>query len=525
VKCSFNASVVVRARPSATTSPASSRIQNHDFDAALTDPLISVYLQHAKDQLRADDEVAALRQIRQIIAVAIETLATDATKGAVKPRRHYEILTRCDLMGESHKKVASLLGLSLRHFYRERATARTRLLEASNRRLIVSRRPSLEEHDAFVMSLTRAQMLYDLGKPADSLALLRSMEGSCSDESRRVLVRAMIVDNLSATGRTIAARKELRRWRGELPSEIRAIAEIMEFVCCRNRDGDRMWKLRSRLESSIEALASTASPEWCNFAARQMVLSVDYFLMSDATCCSGLLEKAQKYVGGLSCVSPDIECLFFSRTAAFQLTQQDDDSFLNALARAQNVAAKVGFVEPYALGLGMLSLFQEKRGRGAQSLKVAREAFSLLSQVPGVDARLSIQLRLAAAEVRSGNLKNGINLAKAARVEAAASDEVLSAEAALLEAEGWLGLNRSNDALVLSKYAYEIVGRQPATLREAGLALNVMARAFLDQKELLQAAECSKESMDILERTGFKSSLAIAQKTASLITRGRDAIC
>ena len=122
--------------------------------------------------------------------------------------RRRAIVVRCDLRGEPHETVAAALGISERHFYRERRAALEALacaLENASRAVNLSisdRRDELVD-----VELCFADTAYQAGNTAKALQVLRLASDDAVDKNKKIKLECRMAE-LSCEAGTIAAAHE-----------------------------------------------------------------------------------------------------------------------------------------------------------------------------------------------------------------------------------------------------------------------------------------------------------------------------
>ncbi len=141
-----------------------------DETALRENPLVAAYAGEAHDRLRA-------RILR-----AVESLdpGLAATTPSERRFRLYQILVRCDLIGQSHKEVAAALGISRRQFYVDRREAFLLVADALERTPLAPQIDSVSR-DALSMHLDYVQILCEQGRYdavwREALRVVRDMRG------------------------------------------------------------------------------------------------------------------------------------------------------------------------------------------------------------------------------------------------------------------------------------------------------------------------------------------------------------
>ena len=135
----------LNARPSEFVALARLLRELDDVAALRSSPLLREAFAKPDGSAYADPEGMALLRARAAVLSAIASLDSAPSGRNIHFARQRAIVTRCDLRGEKHAKVANDLGVSLREFYRERRRAFERLLVSIPSNLAVRERsaPSL----------------------------------------------------------------------------------------------------------------------------------------------------------------------------------------------------------------------------------------------------------------------------------------------------------------------------------------------------------------------------------------------
>lgn len=100
------------------------------------------------------DELMLMTLVRTLIALSVEALRGKRSRR----ERLIQIVLRCDLQQQLHKKVAADLGLSLRQFYRDRRHALHQLDVALRQELLQWRMSQIVAPDLEVSRLLRHAM-------------------------------------------------------------------------------------------------------------------------------------------------------------------------------------------------------------------------------------------------------------------------------------------------------------------------------------------------------------------------------
>ena len=463
------------------------------------------------------DDRAAIVRFRTIVDDAIRSIYVDnnARVSSTHARHQYAISTRCDLHGESHKSVAKSLGISIRQFYRERQAARKLIQQAVLAQLDRARHRLWIGPDAFTQSLARARILYEMGALTSSVEQLRALASSVTSERRRVIANAMIIEVLARSGDPALAEAEMMTARRESPIGFEHIFSVVEILVA-SRAGRPGYSPRSPalLDHSLQTLERSESPDDREFVSRHLILATDYFLNHDADHVRRLLNRASVVLNSIDEAAPDILAAFQTRFANLQMSQSDEPSASAAINSALRMSKAHGFVEYHSMNLCALSDFELRRGCVIEAKTLVREAVQLLPAVNSPGVKSAIHLWAATFEARTGQPHAAIARARAAR-QASPKWLVGLAASASVEAEACLKLGRPDQAISLAVSAYELAAKDQPRL--AGLALDLMARGYLELKKFGEAFECSREAVDQLEQCEFKSSLIRARRTAATI--------
>ena len=117
-----------------------------DVAALRSSPLLTEAFAKPDRSAYAAPEGMALLRARAAVLSAIASLDSGPSGRNIHFARQRAIVTRCDLRGEKHAKVANDLGISLREFYRERRRAFERLLASIPSNLAVPERAESTQH-------------------------------------------------------------------------------------------------------------------------------------------------------------------------------------------------------------------------------------------------------------------------------------------------------------------------------------------------------------------------------------------
>lgn len=189
----------------------------------------NVLVAHLFDERSAD---AALAAIRSTVHRALDRLVEQA-RYAKRERaiRFRTIISRYDLGGETAWAVATDLGLSLRHFYRERHAA---CVDVGNllKHMLPERPPAHYVSSVFEVAESAAHTIYLSGAPERAYAQFVSLAQSRDDSLSRIAAlcdAAMILielyDNEGARRLVASAMAELER--AEMLPAVRAEAQSL----------------------------------------------------------------------------------------------------------------------------------------------------------------------------------------------------------------------------------------------------------------------------------------------------------
>lgn len=497
-----------------------------DPHALATNDLVAPLFRESREPHHARGAVRALLR-----AAANDLRAGDRGQTDETALRHHAILTRCDLAGEPHKQVAAQLGLSMRHFYRERQSMIDWLAEYLTHRLGTSRNVVASAIDVSALELARARALQHGGYSTLALVLLRSIAESGAEPAIVVAAGCQYVsvvleqNDFAQAGEQLNA---LERYLNEKDLNDPAGLETQRVALERRNlhafSGDE----RLALELDAQALPfvrelgrsrNPAAQEFAvnalTFAARRLFMSGHYQEAQSA------LEEARDVLLKLREHAPaDLEIsLLILYGALLATTRRLPESASLSLREAAALAARHGASELAVLAAIGLSIDDQMHGDGQSALRRVRETLPLAGKVASPLNYAHLCLRAGELEIEAGDVTRA----------RAMLDE---AEQDLIEGTyGWTYLTLLRAHLYLAEREFprakECVERAVAAAerqkndRVCGVALRALAESYIGMNARSAAIDAIERAIEKLERCGYPRALAAAYRVAAKLT-GRE---
>ncbi|HKU67305.1 MAG TPA: hypothetical protein VJP85_06000 [Candidatus Baltobacteraceae bacterium] len=482
---------------------------------------------HFFDDSAGADDREVLARIRAAVSAAAEHLK-GGTKGAQRLHqgRHHAIVTRCDLGYEVHKRVAADLGLSLRHFYRERNAAHARLAELLrwNPATAIVATTALDRSD---LALAYARSLRDAGRTDAAIETLRGVASEAQGAENKVecmalsgewLIDADRIDRagealdaglrIAEGGPPLARRRMIARldvaraallWaRGEAGASrdlsVNAIAELRHVA----GNGDRAL-LTASIAASLRHAANEDDLGFLHEALRA-------------------LETAGELLGRLQPAPVGLRARHLALLALLRAELYGDEASTGTtVERALDFARTGAFGGDTVLAVVAYSIHLEmNRNDAPGALKVLREcvAFAQASCLPS-DLGL-LYKRIAECEALHGD-------ADAAKAFATRAREVLPrgslgwVDAHCFEATADLKRRRYLDAVDAASIA-ATDARRMNNHRRLGCALRLLAEGYSGLGRRAESANAIEEAIDVLEGRTHARALSLAYSVSALVT-------
>ena len=438
---------------------------------------------------------------------------------AVLPDRSRTILARCDLAKERHAAVAAQLGISERHFYRERRKAILALSEAlaALPRRATPIRPS--DADPVDASFACAVALCNVGRARDAIDVLdRTLAATASPQARaRIALRlATLCCDIGNFDRASSYARFAQRETHERLRRLQA-ATVRARIALRRGEVENASRELEPVVGSLKALAPAAEIERARALVDAHLIAAEIADHRDAF---GIgLEAAIEAAGTARLYSLEPALRLRARlTLAHMrmLTGTPMPALLDHIAADYHFAQKHGLARDCADTAGLFCVLYSYAGKHDRALEFGRKALEI-DRLVGADDRVH-RYYVAWAFLRGGNA----NAARSALGEIAQGDgdSFDYVVARLIEAESLHLEGRNRDALAIARHAVHTM-RRAGSNRGLGSALRVQAeiQGALDEKSSAQRS--IDEALSLLGKTGPPYTLAQAYLCSGRLTGNR----
>lgn len=474
----------------------------------------------------------ALASVRRLLrAAAGDLLAREGGPAEVRALRQHVILTRCDLMGEPHKRVAAECGLSMRQFYRERRAMIARLAELLMDRFSANGAEPACTVDVTALELARARSLRYSGYSDCAQVVLRSiMEGS--DEPPTVAAAGcQLVSLLLDRYRFDDARDQLdalHAYLGRRGADDGAGLEMQRVALERRNllwySGEDLLsrRLDEAANPSIQRLAACGYRDAQEFAAQALTFSGRrLFAAGEFSRAGDCADAADAALAAPDQAPLDVRISLLTFFGVLLATTHGQRAPASAtFLDATSLAVRHGLTELAVMAVLALSI--DDRMRGDTALARAR-----MHEIRPLAISIASPLNLAQVHLRMGELALEAGDPFEARDAAAAAEECIPAgslfmmQLLLLKARACLALQDNTAARMLSERAVANAAAQQNG-RAEGTALYLLARSLAALNARSGAIDAIEAAVQKLERYGDPLTLAAACRTGALLTgRGR----
>jgi|GEM_PF-6032844 len=471
----------------------------------------------------------AMSAVRGLLRAAANTLV-DSEHGHVDDTalRHHAILTRCDLAGEPHKRVAAQLGLSMRHFYRERGEMVAWLAEYLAQRLRAPRSVVNAPIDIFSLELARARALQYGGYSTLALVLLRSIAESGGDPAIVVAAGCQYVSVLLEHNDFAQCREQLEVLERYLaqkgltdPAGLHAQRVALERRNLHGFSGDELLarELDGRERASIMRLAQTENQAAQEFAIKALTFAARRLFMN------GLFAQARETLDAVHDIlsrlqeraPADLEVSFLILYGALLVTTRDSlTAASRALHDAASLAARHGASELAVLAAIGLSIDDQMRGDMASALKRVCDALPLAEKVASPLNYAQLCLRIAELNVETRDIPAAeamLNEAEQDLIEGTYAWTYLT----LMKTQASLAVHDYVTAKACAERAIKAAGAQRNDRLE-GVAFRSLAEAYIGLNARSAAVQAVETAIEKLERCGHVRALAAAYRIAAKLT-------
>jgi tetratricopeptide (TPR) repeat protein len=503
----------------------------HDAAALRANPIAARYFSQTSSGgvVSEDLEADALTRVHAAVSAAVELVFVRRgdEPAAARTCRQRAIVERCDLLAETHAKVAADLGLSRREFYRERKRARERLAEYFAR---VEQHSSVQGRpNEFELALAFADSLRRLGRHDAAVASMEALSGRAGGAFERIRVNVALAATHCDVGRIDAAHAAIGRAREIYDTQARAEPMLMleiEVVSAR-----ALWmsgKPAEEVESKNRwVLAQLRSPALLRTdrtfeleALSLMRLGMLRRDIGDASASLTFLRRAEDVLRSLPKPPPALKAELLGNLG---LTLMVAPNGLSAAAEALH--AYLDFSREHNLlcdtadALSSLATLHLQFGDVARARAFARSGLDFARLVSSKQQLAEVSVIAALAEAEGGDPKASLELIAQARADA------------VLGSPGWVLTELAEAQVLLSGRAYQRAWRvatEAAELmsalgmvRYAGAALRIAAEAAEGANRHDDAVRTIREAVRILEKRGHATSLARAYACSARLTHNR----
>jgi hypothetical protein len=466
--------------------------------------------------------LAGLSETPQDDEILIAALNRDVREAIQSmPERHSQILRRCDFEGSSHREVMGALGLSERHFYRERRAA---IVELARR---LQQHPTIQrvraEPDRLALCFARADALESAGRIDDALGMLSNLRGAVADEERGRIEARLAEVNRDA-GRFEAALEHVRACthvtcaddaRTELDVLRATIAwQAGEGSCTTSSLDGSIECLRERARRRTPALIPHALSDALEISGEASLES------SDWTRALSLFDEARTALA----VAPEprrdvmVRALIWGATARSWI-DRGLPTAARELESAYAMACAQSLPREASLALGRLCQLFDLLGNAKRAAELATTYLEpIAAQLVG-DWRAAAHLDIASTCISTGQPAKAaaqLQLAKAAAPPgsfAYAASLMGDSEIALAMRDAPAAIEHANGALA------EMV--RLGRLRHVGAVLAVRAEALWLGGHQREASTQMYDALDLMRRYAHPLRLATQYRRAVRVTNNR----
>lgn len=469
----------------------------------------------------------AMAAVRGLLRTAASDLLNREHGQAAALRRH-AILTRCDLEGEPHKRVAADLGLSMRQFYRERRAMTAWLAECLSHRLGASRNVVASTIDVSTLELARARALQYGGYSDLALVLLRSVAESATEPATAIAAGCQYVSVLLEHNEFEQSREQLDvldRYVNDkgfnVPGRLEAQRVALERRNLYASAGDEFTALQldRREHSSIVTLALSEDRPAQEFALNALTYEGRrLFMYGHFAEAKSALQSARDVLAALRDQTPaNLEVTFWILYGALLATTCESLATASrAFLDASALAARHGASELTVLAAIGSSIDEQMRGEGVMALKRVREALPLAEKVASPLNYAHLCLRIAELQIADGDIPAARTMLRDAAqdlVEGTYGWTYLT----LLEAQGNLAVRDYAAAKHCAERAITAASLQQNG-RVQGVALRALAESYTGLNARSAAVEAIEAAIEKLEQFGYPHALAAAYNIAAKLT-------
>lgn len=465
----------------------------------------------------------ALKDVRHIVESAANDLITNVEgRDSAHRYRQHQILTRCDLGGASHKRVASDLGISLRHFYRERRSVRGVLASAIERAVNQIKQQPIFALGRFDTSFNRAHWLYELGAAKKSIAILKQILGSGLEPRQKVAAWVALIETLAKVGKPTIAMKEWSDARSQCPEQFRSWIDLVEATVLWHSGFDcAALQKDQRSRDALRTLAHSYEQLDREFALRQSIELVRRMGWTETPVAENMIfQQAEEILQSLAEPSPILRLPLLSELLNFRAAVLGESHLIRPLLdMTLEETRKFGLQESHAACLLTLSQIEELDGRLPETLAAVREYQQLLPGIPSMSTKRVLTLRAADLDAEIGEPASSPGIAPELRA-GLRSGSHLWAMSTMLDGKALMRSHDFVEAIPLFRTVYtSSLGNKCFSAVEMGsAAMCLLATSYAHIGRPREAREHVDEAVRALSTGSHQIPLKRAQDVAAEIT-------
>jgi hypothetical protein len=503
-----------------------------DVAALRSSPLLTEAFAKPDRSAYAAPEGMALLRARAAVLSAIASLDSGPSGRNIHFARQRAIVTRCDLRGEKHAKVANDLGISLREFYRERRRAFERLLASIPSNLAVPERSAPSLPTRFELDLDHVANLRLIGDFGAAFAKLERIAYESSSAEDGVRAFCYGVEIAADVGDDERARRFFER-AIERTSEIASDCEVAPadmhvqmasaYVGWQDADLTHSSESLDRAARAVDRLQLTADRHEIRSAVGVLFRCAELAcLRGDAAGALASLGRARGLLDRRRHKSPSLLAQLFLELSVVQALvvggmSRAIEYALEALDIFESGQDPTGVADATGMLCSHLTAcgdFPRAQHFGGTALRLARTT-SNAAEV--ADKALILSL----ADSLGGDPAQGLALAREACADVHGG--LFQVRGPLAAAEAYLRLGEPLEALAASERVARYA-RARGMERYSGTASRVAADAHRALGNLAAARDEADFALAALAAHGHPHSLCRAYETASRLGVGGSAL-
>ena len=522
----------LNARPSEFVALARLLRELDDVAALRSSPLLREAFAKPDGSAYADPEGMALLRARAAVLSAIASLDSGPSGRNIHFARQRAIVTRCDLRGEKHAKVANDLGVSLREFYRERRRAFERLLVSIPSNLAVRERSAPSLPTRFELDLDHVANLRLVGDFGAAFAKLERIAYESSSAEDGVRAFCYGVEIAADVGDDERARRFFER-AIERASEIASDCEVAPvdldvqmasaYVGWQDADLTHSSESLDRAARAVDRLQLTADRREIRSAVGVLFRCAELAcLRGDAAGALASLGRARGLLDRLRHKPPSLlGHLFFELSMVQALVVGGMSRAIEYALEALDIFESGQDPAGIAGATGMLCSHLTACGDFARAKHFGQTALQLARATNNRAEVADKALILSLAESLGGDPHQGLALAREGC--AVAHGGLFEVRGPLATAEAYLRLGEPSEALAASERVARYA-RARGMERYSGTASRVAADAHRALGNLAAARDEADCALAALAAHGHPHSLCRAYETASRLGVGGSAL-